>query len=259
MVAVDSSVSPRTIHRAHSDARAVSEQIIGELFGWELADGAPTPSCRAQAILSELVPRYHRAGSASGRFSELAPSPVVDACLGRLVAIARSDFQAPSSSQLRSPLREIDVRERVIARIRADAQLTHRARTLRKIAAASEAELEHHYSARLLERLKQTASQRIVAPHGVSRMQRLRAYLSEFPYIENYEHLVRAELALIQAEVSPLYLRDRELMRLTAGERDAALHMRAGAARTLAAARKLTRAVPLRERPSRCVAADRFR
>lgn len=246
MVAVHPAVSPHTIVRARSDSRAVSEQIIGELFGWELADGEPSSDCRTEAILTELLPRYRRGDAATQRFPELAPSKVVDACLGRLVAIARSEFEASSPTQLRAPLREIDVRERVVARIHADAQLTHRARTLRKIAAAAEAELERFYSSVLLERLHKATPQRFEAPHGVDRVRRLSAYLSEFPYVDNYVHLVHAELALLRANVTPLYLRDRELMLFRAAERESALHMRAGAARELAAARKAARK-PLRE------------
>src|SRR5262245_32343588 len=190
----------RAIASFTTDPAELAEHLIGELFGWEFAHSDEV----ALAIYPQLVARYLQGDPVRADYPELAPSPAVDRCLGRLVAIARSEFDPPCNApRLRSPLHELEVRERMLERIQDDPELRQRAQTLRNIAAIAETAMEHHYSRRLLERLRACPVPRARALHGPERMQRLVAHLSGFPYVDNYVHLVSAELALLETAVKP--------------------------------------------------------
>jgi hypothetical protein len=245
VVEVRAAVASRAAQCARSDARQISERINAEVFGREFADGVSVHDLTAPSILPELLPRYRSGNPHTGQFPDLEPSPIVNEHLSRLVAIARSEFDQTVDRRLHSPLHGLEVRERVIARIHADSTLRHHAQQLRRMAAIAESALEHHYAARLLEDLHRAQPPWTGASHGARRLQRLIGYVSRFPYIDNYLHLVRAELALLRAETSPVFVRDRELARLSAAERRAVeLAQRAAAYSRLESAR----AFPLRER-----------
>jgi hypothetical protein len=245
VVEARASVASRASRCARPDARWVSERIIAQVFGPEFADGVSAHELTAPSIFPTLLPRYRSGDPRTGHFPDLAPSPIVDDCLSRLVAIARGELDRHIDPRLRSPLHELEVRERVIARIHADSTLHHHAEQLRRMAALAEAALEHHYSARLLEALHRAHPPWTGAASGARRLQRLIGYVSGFPYVDNYLHLVRAELALLRAETSPVFVRDRELARLSPSERRAVERARRAAA---LARLESARAFPLRER-----------
>ncbi len=190
-----SSGSAPRLARSHGeiDASEVAERVIGELFG-------------TSSIFSQLLPRYLAGDPVRGRFPQLAPHPVVDRALGRLVAIARGELGPPHT--------RAEARAALLARIQGDPALRDRARALRQLAAVAETELEHHYSERLLARLAGATAPLDRVSHGALRMHRLLAHLRDFPYAANYAHLVSAELSLLETDVAPLFVRDRELARL---------------------------------------------
>jgi hypothetical protein len=72
-----------------------AEHLIGEVFGWEFARNEVAP-----AIFPQLLARYLRADPVDAEYPDLAPSPAVDAHLARSAAIARGEFDPPSSAPI---------------------------------------------------------------------------------------------------------------------------------------------------------------
>lgn len=117
--------------------------------------------------------------------SGLDPCPEVDAALGRLVHVLTTQFEGPSVS---SGFHWEVVRS-ICETVAEDPELQRRALTVRRAAGVAEARMEHHYARLMLETSGSTT------PQTREPLRILRQLLHRFPYTQNYETLVAAELA----------------------------------------------------------------
>lgn len=216
------------------------ERTIGELFGWQFTRARST----APAIFEQLVAAYGRDAPDAGDLRALAPAPLLDRSLKRLVSIIQGDYDgtAEGAWQARSAVFELAIAQRLLLRIRSQPPLSERARWLRRFAGAAEAAMEHHYSERLLAQVQALKRPFPAAPHGRQRTHSLELCLFDFPYARNYLQLSAAERALLLSTAPPALLRDREYATLEPGDRRAFIALRS----ELHAAHGTARA-PLRE------------
>ena len=159
-------------------ASEVADALIAEVLGPPRA-GQPRPPIHD--ILADRLPER-----ASGR--TLAPGPEVDAALGRLVEVLTTCFEAQAADD---PTFHWEVVEHVDRRIATDSELNRRAATVRRAAALAESAMEIHYARVLTAGVGPTS-------RAWDSSSRLRQALWQFPYLDNYEHLVGAEYQAFQ-------------------------------------------------------------
>jgi hypothetical protein len=249
-------ISDREAAHGRLDAPRVTEQCEGVIA--ELFDVAPSTalfgrgSSTTGSLHAQLSTLYARCDARRDDWAALDPGPRLNACLTRLVAIARGDF-----SQALDEASHSAITFALRARIAGDAGLARQARELREIAARAETQLEFHYSRLLRARAEQAARARRTTlrqsasssegfaatrdrasssqeceraasqdrgrsspgPATLGEPARagiaaLRQLFGEFPYFEGYVQLIGAELRLLARPAAPLFLRDRNLARL---------------------------------------------
>lgn len=174
-------------------------QLAGSLLQELFADD--------QSICSTIERRM--VSVVEGSVEALDPGPVVDATLGRLVELAITDFGADvAGTGKRGERFHWDVIETLCQHLDASAELSNRARTLRRGASLAEAAMERHYAQCLIdvhvpmsESTSPPASACSLAP--AEALARLRLALGAFPYADNYEALTKGESAAIAAFGSP--------------------------------------------------------
>lgn len=177
--------------------------LLDELFN--------RPPDRAFKALHPQLRALEQACQAERRdFSALAPAPLLNALLGRLVALLQGegvldDRQAPIPWSAQDRHLRALVTHVAAARIRQCPDLQRQAHDIRRIAGIAEGQMERFHSARVCRRLKLIPSR--IACSGSTPWHRLRAAFSEFPYTDNYERLVRAELRLLATPATPNWQR----------------------------------------------------
>ena len=108
------------------------------------------------SIHARLIRLYAQCDVERGACGALAPNASVDACLRRLVSIARAEFHAVIDVHaVIDEATRFALTRAVRDRIAPDPALRHRAEEIRAIAALAEAELEYHYSAILSAKLRE--------------------------------------------------------------------------------------------------------
>lgn len=150
--------------------------------------------------------------------------------------------------------------QRLLSRIEIDPKLGERAARLKQIAAAAESELENHFADLVNHRLESSflpngspdpykikglldqARSRVTETSALNerelvdlsvpdlalddealiRIEMAKTLLSRFPYVRNYELMLLAELAMLQAPLTPRFARERRLA-VKEGDVDAAL------------------------------------
>ena len=137
------------------------------------------------SIYHSLIEHRDRRASDLGGRSTLAPNPSLNALLGQMVGILQGEGFGPQEMKFATAV------DRAMAR-RVDAcpTLASRAKELRQIAKAAEAEMERHYSNRWIERLSDATWS---SPHRRS----LSELMNDFPYRDGYVELVQAEAKLL--------------------------------------------------------------
>jgi hypothetical protein len=192
----DPSGGPEARQDAALLARAC-EHVAAELFG-----GSPLE--HGSSIYAQLCALEARCDPTRADFAALSPSLALDRCLGRLVEIVRGRFDSSLSDRSRSVIAAT-----LACRIAGDPALEGKAHAIRRVAGIAEAQMEHHFSASL----RHTLAARSRPPEGVRDPARaLRAAFTAFPYFDSYARLIRAEVALLEQPVVPLFVqRDRAL------------------------------------------------
>jgi hypothetical protein len=191
------SAGPEAPHDAALLARAC-ERLAAELFG-------TSPPEHGSSIYAQLCAREASCDPARGDFAALSPGLALDRCLGRLVEIVRGRFDPSLSHRSRALIAAT-----LACRIAGDPALARRAHAIRRVAGIAEAQMEHHFSASLLHELATPSP-----PEGArDPVRALRAAFAAFPYFDSYARLIRAELALLQQPVVPLFVRTERAVEL---------------------------------------------
>lgn len=255
-------------------AMLIAERLVGEVFGWALVDWSVVEPHKGRrfffghqhgdglSIHDQLKPMFDRCNPAQNDFSALRPSPVINANLTRLVGClcrhlgkhglptGESDHPVLERTAEQDHLHLAAV-DRLLGRIDNDPILGERSRSLKRIAATAENELEKHFADLINQRLegsfltvgvvdryrvnglREQARSRVeetrrlneheliglAAPklvlddEALIRIEMAKILLSRFPYVRNYELMLHAELAMLQRPLTPRFARERMLAR----------------------------------------------
>ncbi|MEZ5935178.1 MAG: hypothetical protein R3F54_25265 [Alphaproteobacteria bacterium] len=251
----------------------LGEHLIGRILGWEQVDWSiierhregrrfsfRREPCPEPAIHDQLTPLLKRCNPAIGEYAPLAPSPTVNRNLTRLIGYLCRHFgehHLPPDTTAAGPLVRTVEQEsvhagvvgHVLGRLDADPDLAERARTLKRIAALAEGELEKHFAAAInagiemrffrgneadhtqRRRLEERARAGLEAGRRLNRdevaglslpdlpddadrdlrLEMAKLVLQSFPYVRNYELMARAEIAMLQQPLRPRFVRERLL------------------------------------------------
>lgn len=199
--------------RCDGDMQTVDEmaqRLLAELFASQVTSLEPSGTA-PRALHPELFALEQACRPELGDYSALAPAKTLNHLLGRLVALLQGDGAvAPGHPSQQRTDRDRHMRAQAAqlaaARIRQCPDLQRQAHDIRRIAGVAEGQMERLYSARVCQRLNRTHGSPITRK-GTTPLLRLRAAFSDFPYTDNYERLVRAELQLWAMPVTPLWPR----------------------------------------------------
>jgi hypothetical protein len=217
-------------------------RIIGEIFGWEhltkddwqrlsecppegYEPGKPYQPPRP-SVYGELEPLWKQCDPATSDYSALQPSDTVNHNLSGLVEIICTRF-TPSAAVAKEQADQHhhDVVDEVLQRLKDEPSLQEKMLILRDTASFAEGEMELFYCNEIL---KKTADPVYVAQHQLKedasvqeRMDALKDVLSPFPYPDNYEKIVQAEVALMKQPLDPQFFRLDDVEALSQQERDA--------------------------------------
>lgn len=261
----------------------IVERLVGELLGWDEVDWSTVQPHKGRkfsfgrqrqnepSIYDQLMPLFDRCDPAVGDFSTLKPSPVVNANLSKLVGYLCVHIGTHSlpADETNDPVLQrtaeqetlhLAVIDRLLGRIEGHRDLNERADRLKRIAAAAENELEHHFADLINQRLEQSflpggkvdqykyyslhdqAKGRVevtrllneqelahlsvpklsLDDEALIRIEMAKILLNRFPYVRNYELMLLAELAMLQHRLPPRFVPERRLSSRT-GKIDTAL------------------------------------
>lgn len=212
---IDTIMIPILVPPLPASTATVASRLLDEVVG------------RPSSIHGTLGPRLHRARD--GDDDALAPGPVVDRSLGRLVGLATA---CHAGGDHPSPAHRNRIHLEVVAEVghqlASNRGLTRRAAEIRDAAARAEARLERWHARAALDQpwpaalprpapapllepalALGTATDWLLAPtpalddDELLRLAILRLVLAGFPYLANYELLVAGELAAIAVLAPP--------------------------------------------------------
>ena len=177
----------------HPESYQICNQIMHELFG-EIAHHsikAKTKINSEFSIFARISRYYERCCPKSGDFSALQPNPELNECLGRLVEILCTHY-GPYNLQIHKEL---------VQRIQQNPEIGQRAKLIKKIAGLAETQMEYFYAHKVIQKLKSTNIEDI--NYSQDKLKILNNLFIDFPYFENYVHLIQAELSLIAPVTIP--------------------------------------------------------
>ncbi|MEM9132320.1 MAG: nicotianamine synthase family protein [Actinomycetota bacterium] len=179
----------RTPSVSYATPEAAALGLLAEILGPPL-DGDES------SIHGTLAGLLDKAMAGDG--GALAPSPVVNTTLGRLVELATTTAHDWVRSSDDCVGFHAAVVGRVGATLAADPELARRAELVRRAAAVAEVAMESHFATVIIDRAVAALAQPDDGPVASDPKGRLARILEPFPYVDNYELLVGAELAAVE-------------------------------------------------------------